>query len=64
MSVLLTVLGLAGLILAIVLFNAWWVMLLSGALGHIFNQPALFLSYGASIIVSLVIGFIANMYRN
>lgn len=45
------------------LITSWAVMLLSGALGHIFEAPKLFLSYTESIVIAAVIMLISNLFR-
>lgn len=45
------------------LFSGWVLMLLSGAVGHAFSAPAFFISYGQSVLIAVVLGFIGSFFK-
>ena len=49
---------------AIYAFTTWVVMLLSGALGHIFEKSILFLSFPEAALVALALTVIGSFFRS
>lgn len=58
------VLGVLIVVTAVAALNSWLVMLGAGALGHVFEQPKLFISFGQAVIVTFVLGIIGGFFKS
>lgn len=64
MSKFLVAVGIVALFMGVLYLNAWVVMLISGAIGHVFEAPAFFISFGQAVIVTVVLSIVGGFFKN
>lgn len=63
MAIIAGFLGLVALIAAAILLQAWVLMLLLGAIAHIFDWPNLLLGFWQTVPIVLILGLIGAIFR-